>query len=35
MDADYFPSLRSDAQELWITLGRNLGGGSHHLEVVP
>jgi hypothetical protein len=35
MDADYFPSLRADAQELWITLGANLGSGSHHLEVVP
>jgi hypothetical protein len=35
MDAQYFPSLRAGAQELWITLDADLGAGSHHLEIVP
>jgi hypothetical protein len=34
-DADYFPSLRAGAQELWITLNANLGAGSHHLQIGP
>ena len=35
MDADYFPSIRAGAQELWITLDRDIGGGNHQLEVTP
>jgi hypothetical protein len=32
-DVDYFPSLRADASELWITLNRDLLGVTNHLEV--
>jgi hypothetical protein len=35
MDTDYFPSLRAGAQELWITLGRDLPAGGHHFEISP
>jgi len=35
LDADYFPSLRADAGELWLTLNANLSGGTNHLEIVP
>ena len=34
-DTDYFPSLRSDAGELWITLNRDLSGATNHLQVSP
>jgi hypothetical protein len=34
-DADYLPSLRADANELWITLLRDLQGGSNRIELVP
>jgi hypothetical protein len=32
-DVDYFPSVRTAASELWITLGRNLAGGTNRLEI--
>ena len=35
MDAGYFPSMRTGAQELWITLGSDLAAGGHQLEIVP
>jgi len=35
MDADYFPSLRAGAQELWITLDADLAAGSHRLQIAP
>jgi hypothetical protein len=34
-DVDWFPSVRSDAQELWITLNRDLAGANNRIEVVP
>jgi hypothetical protein len=34
-DVDYFPSVRSGANELWITLNRNLAGATNRLEVLP
>lgn len=34
-DADYYPSLRVSASELWITLNRNLSGATNHLEINP
>jgi PKD-like domain len=34
-DVDYFPSLRADASELWITLNRDFLGATNHLEVLP
>jgi hypothetical protein len=33
-DADYFLSLRPDANELWITLNRDLAGDINHLEIL-
>jgi hypothetical protein len=33
-DADYFASLRPDANELWITLNRDLTGATNHLEIL-
>jgi|GEM_PF-618682 len=33
-DADYFASLRPAANELWMTLNRNLAGGANHLEIL-
>ena len=33
-DVDYFPSLRQGANELWLTLNRDLGGATNHLEVL-
>ncbi len=33
-DADYFPSLRATANELWITLNRDLTGAVNRLEVL-
>jgi len=35
MDVDYFPSLRTTASELWITLNRDLTGPTNHLQVTP
>ncbi|HEV8267648.1 MAG TPA: hypothetical protein VGR00_05425, partial [Thermoanaerobaculia bacterium] len=34
-DVDYFPSLRPSANELWITLNKNLTGAVNHLEITP
>ncbi len=34
-DADYYPSLRAAASELWITLARDLSGATNHLEINP
>ncbi len=34
-DVDYFPSLRADAQELWITLNRTLAGAANRIEIAP
>ena len=34
-DVDWFPSPRADAQELWITLDRDLAGPNNRIEVVP
>jgi len=34
-DVDYFPSLRADRQELWITLNRDLSGVQNRIEVLP
>lgn len=34
-DTDYFPSLRSGASELWITLDRDLAGAANRLEILP
>lgn len=34
-DVDYFPSLRGDAAELWITLNRDLDGAANRLEIAP
>jgi hypothetical protein len=33
-DVDYFASLRPSANELWITLNRDLGGATNHLEII-
>jgi hypothetical protein len=35
MDADYFPSLRSDKSELWITLNKNISGASNAFQIIP
>jgi hypothetical protein len=32
-DVDYFPSVRTSASELWITLGRNMAGGANRVEI--
>ena len=34
-DVDYFPSPRASANELWITLDRDLSGAANRLEIVP
>lgn len=34
-DTDYFASTRASASELWITLNRDLSGGTNRVEVVP
>lgn len=34
-DVDYFPSLRSGASELWITLNRDLSGAANRVEIAP
>jgi hypothetical protein len=33
-DTDYFPSLRSSPNELWLTLNRDLTGAVNHLEIL-
>ncbi|MEO5561232.1 MAG: hypothetical protein ABIO49_14920 [Dokdonella sp.] len=35
VDADYFPSLRAGANELWLTLNRDLSGATNHLQLQP
>ncbi|MBL8300697.1 MAG: hypothetical protein JNN30_20345 [Rhodanobacteraceae bacterium] len=35
VDVDYFPSLRSETGELWITLNADLTGGVNRIELVP
>ena len=35
MDADYFPSLRSDKNELWITLNKNVSGAGNTFQIIP
>jgi hypothetical protein len=32
-DVDYFASVRASANELWITLNRDLSGATNHLEI--
>jgi hypothetical protein len=34
-DVDWLPSVRPDAQELWITLKRDLAGANNRIELVP
>ncbi len=34
-DSDYFSSLRADANELWLTLNRDLSGAGNHLQLQP
>ncbi|MBN8727080.1 MAG: hypothetical protein J0H15_05180 [Xanthomonadales bacterium] len=34
-DVDYFPSVRADSSELWITLDRSLAGVANRIEVAP
>jgi len=34
-DVDYFPSLRAGANELWLTLNRNLSGTSNRVQIQP
>ncbi len=33
-DVDYFPSLRTTTNELWLTLNRDLKGAVNHLEIL-
>ncbi|HWU52602.1 MAG TPA: hypothetical protein VN153_07265, partial [Tahibacter sp.] len=35
VDVDYFPSLRTDTGDLWITLNRDLSGAANRIELVP
>ncbi|HEY4350992.1 MAG TPA: hypothetical protein VGN31_07185, partial [Paraburkholderia sp.] len=35
MDADYFPSLRLDKNELWVTLNSDLTGAGNRLQISP
>lgn len=35
VDADYFPSLRADKNELWLTLNRDLSGAANRLQLQP
>jgi len=35
MDTDYFPSLRTDKSELWITLNSDLSGAGNRLQISP
>ena len=34
-DVDYFPSLRAGANELWLTLNRDLGGAANRVQLQP
>jgi hypothetical protein len=34
-DADYFPSLRAGANELWLTLNRDLAGATNRVQIQP
>ena len=34
-DVDYFPSPRAGANELWITLNRDLAGAANRIEILP
>lgn len=34
-DTDYFPSLRAGANELWLTLNRDLTGATNRLQLQP
>ncbi|HEY0179945.1 MAG TPA: hypothetical protein VGC30_09985, partial [Dokdonella sp.] len=34
-EVDYFPSLRADAGELWITLNRDLAGAANRIQIDP
>lgn len=34
-DVDYFPSPRAGANELWITLKRDLAGAANRIEILP
>jgi hypothetical protein len=34
-DVDYYPSLRAGANELWLTLNRDLSGASNRLQLLP
>lgn len=34
-DQDWLPSPRAGAQELWITLNRDLAAGTHRVEIAP
>ncbi|TDR42456.1 hypothetical protein DFR29_10839 [Tahibacter aquaticus] len=35
LDVDYFPSLRSSPNEIWITLNRDLSGAANRVELLP
>ncbi|HSX59897.1 MAG TPA: hypothetical protein VLF18_06840 [Tahibacter sp.] len=35
LDTDYFPSLREETGDLWITLNSDLTGATNRLELVP
>ncbi|MFO1494932.1 MAG: hypothetical protein U1F26_09750 [Lysobacterales bacterium] len=35
LDVDYLPSLRSDSNELWITLVRDLSGANNRIQIDP
>ncbi len=35
VDVDFFPSLRADTHELWITLNRDLSGATGHIKIMP
>lgn len=35
VDVDYFPSLRSETGDLWITLNRDLSGATNRIELLP
>jgi hypothetical protein len=34
-DVDYFPSPRAAANELWVTLNRDLAGATNRVEIIP
>ncbi len=35
IDVDYFPSLRTSPNELWITLNRDVTGANNRLQITP